>query len=373
MSKYDFEIGTEVHCRDGQCGRLHKVALDPHTQRVTDLIVQRGFLLTTDRVLPVELVEEATREGIRLSIPSRALREYPEYRELEFEEPAPEAQTGHYERNDVRCWRAGYRVACSEPVVPMVRKQAHLNVLPSRAVLERGTPVLNRDEHEIGTVDHLLVDPESGQVSHLVIRRGLLPYYPILPIARVESVTDEAVGVSLNDGEVEMLPRYRRRDSEDIETELRDQLRLANLRVPQVDLDAVAVSVEAGIVHLSGWVSDVRTKRRVEAVARAIEGVVDVQNELDTEMAMTARVQQALLSDPRTELSAIDVTNQPSSVITLKGVVDSVEVKEAAKEIAADQPGVLSVVNELEVKPDEDTPFLNARLLSLVMRREGTS
>jgi osmotically-inducible protein OsmY len=239
------------------------------------------------------------------------------------------------------------------------------------AVLERGTPVWNRDGYEIGTVDHLLIDPESGEVSHLVVRRGLLPYYPILPIAQVESVSDEAVSVSLTDGEVEMLPRYRRRDPEDVEAELRDQLRLADLRVSDVDLSGVEVSVEAGIVHLRGWVPDVRTKRRVEAVARAIEGVVDVQNKLDTEMAMTARVQHALLSDPRTELSAIDVINHHGGLITLKGVVDSVEVSQAAQEIAAAQQGVVSVVNELEVKPDEDTPFLNARLLSLAIRREG--
>jgi osmotically-inducible protein OsmY len=371
MAKFDFDIGTPVHCQDGRCGKLHKVVLDPHTQRVTDLIVERGFLLTTDRVLPVDLVEQATRERVTLSISSQALSEYPEHRMIEFEEPAPEVKAGHYDRGDVRCWVGRYRMACPEPVVPMVRRQVHEGVSPNRAVIERGTPVWNRDGREIGKVDHLLIDPKSGAVSHLVMRKGLLPYYPILPIDKVEAVTDKAVSVSLTDGELQLLPRYKRRDPEDIEAELRDRLRLADLRVPEVELGRVEVSAQAGIVLLKGWVPDVSTKRRVEAVARSIEGVVDVQNELDTQMAVAARVQHALLSDPRTELSAIDVANQSSGVIALEGVVDSVEVREAAKEIADETPGVLSVVNALKVEPDEDTPFLNARLLSLKMIAEN--
>jgi uncharacterized protein YrrD len=271
-----------VRCQDGQCGKLHKVILDPHTQRVTDLIVERGFLLTTDRVLPLDLVDQATRESVTLSISSQELSEYPEYRGVEFEEPAPESRAGDYDWRDVRYWVGGYRMACQQPVVPMVHRQMHKGVLPDRAVIERGTPVWKTDGNEIGKVDHLLVDPESGEVSHLVMRKGLLPYYPILPIDKVKSVTDKAVSVSLADGEIELLPRYKRRDAEDIEAELRDRLRLADLRVPDVELGAVEVSAQAGIVLLKGWVPDVRTKRRVEAVARSIAGVVDVQNELDT-------------------------------------------------------------------------------------------
>ena len=373
MAKFDFDIGTEVDCQDGRCGKLHKVVLDPHTRRVTDLIVERGFLLTTDRVVPVDLVGQATRERITLLISSQALSEYPRYKVVEFREPAPEVQSEHYDQGDVRCWVGRYGAVCPEPVVPMVRRQIREGVLPIRAVIERGTPVQDTGGSQIGKVDHLLVDQESGEVSHLVVRKGLLPYYPILPIEKVKSVTDKAVSVSLAEGELELLPRYRSRDAEDIEAELRDQLRLADLRVPGVELGQVEVSAQAGIVRLKGWVPDVRTKRRVEAVARSIEGVIDVQNELDTQMAATARVQYALLSDPRTELSAIDVVNLPSGGITLEGVVDSVAIREAAKEVAAETPGVLSVINELSVKPDEDTPFLNARLLSLKMMAEESS
>jgi osmotically-inducible protein OsmY len=61
------------------------------------------------------------------------------------------------------------------------------------------------------------------------------------------------------------------------------------------------------------------------------------------------RVSNALLEDPRTEEAIIDVANE-RGIITLTGSVDSEETRQAAEEIARDDQGVISVVNELKVK-----------------------
>lgn len=61
------------------------------------------------------------------------------------------------------------------------------------------------------------------------------------------------------------------------------------------------------------------------------------------------RVANALLEDPRTEEAIIDVAND-RGIITLTGTVQSEEIRRAAEEIARDQQGVISVVNELKVE-----------------------
>lgn len=61
------------------------------------------------------------------------------------------------------------------------------------------------------------------------------------------------------------------------------------------------------------------------------------------------RVANALLEDPRTEEAIIDVAND-RGMITLTGTVQSEEIRRAAEEIARDQQGVISVVNELKVE-----------------------
>jgi osmotically-inducible protein OsmY len=357
MAKYDLNIGTSVHCTDGDCGKLFKVVIDPHTQRVTDLIVKRGFLLTTDRVLPAGTVERATGEQIYLSVSSQDLAAYPEYREIEFQELAPAAKDGLYDEGDVRYWRQGYRMVCEAPVVPMVRSQVHKGVRADGAVIEQGTPVLNA-QGTVGYVDHLLIDAKKASVTHIVVRKGILPYYPVVPISAVTMVSDEAVSISLTKEQIKEMPRYKRRNAEDIEAEARD--RMAGLGFDQQKIDVV---VQGSIVRLIGHVQNIAAKRHAEAIVRAVEGVVEVENALETEMSILTRVRYALLSDPRTDLAAIDVVNE-HGVITLKGNVDDAQIREAAEAIAAEQPGVISVVNALKVEPDEDTGPLQAHLLA---------
>lgn len=357
MAKLDFDIGSRVHCTDGDCGRLRRVVVDPHTQRVTDLIVEKGFLLKKDRVLPADLVERTSDGDLYLGIPADALKNYPEYKDVSFTELAPEAKTGVYDRGDVRCWQQEYGTACPEPVVPMVKKEIHGGVDSDLAVVERGTPVKNK-RGTVGRVDHLLVDEATGEISHLVVRRGLIPYYPIVPMSEVRSLSDEAVTIDLTEEQVDDLVRYRSRDPEDIQTELAD--RMADLGF---DMEKIRIEVVGGVVQLQGWVPSVAAKRHAEAIARSVEGVVDVENMLDTDVSISTEVIHALLTDPRTDVSVIEVASQ-EGVVTLRGVVDTPQIRDAAAEIAAEQPGVLSVVNELQVKEDPYTAWLTVRSFS---------
>jgi osmotically-inducible protein OsmY len=127
----------------------------------------------------------------------------------------------------------------------------------------------------------------------------------------------------------------------------------------------IEIRVEANIVKLTGWVPTVVDKRHAEAIVRSVEGVIEVDNQLDTDVAIQTRVVYALLSDPRTVVSIIRVTTE-QGVVTLKGNVDDAEVRDAAEEVAAQQPGVISVVNELDIAPDRDTPKLKGRWFAMM-------
>lgn len=64
--------------------------------------------------------------------------------------------------------------------------------------------------------------------------------------------------------------------------------------------------------------------------------------------SLNERVVQALQNDPRTCEGMIDAANQ-QGVITLTGHVSSQEMREAADEIARQQPGVITVINDLTI------------------------
>lgn len=60
------------------------------------------------------------------------------------------------------------------------------------------------------------------------------------------------------------------------------------------DFDDVAVAVRGGVVHLQGLVSDSGARERIRDLALAIPGVVYVVNDLDTDVAVDARVAPAV-------------------------------------------------------------------------------
>jgi hypothetical protein len=149
-------------------------------------------------------------------------------------------------------------------------------LLQTRATIERGTPVRNRCG-TLGWIDHVLIDDGSDKVSHLVIRRGLLPYYPVLPVARVDLANGQTVRVAMTRDELDDLPLYRRRATRELEAELRH-----SLQADDDNWNQVKFSTKEGVVCLQGSVRDREARRRVIEIGRAVEGVIAVENELVT-------------------------------------------------------------------------------------------
>lgn len=70
------------------------------------------------------------------------------------------------------------------------------------------------------------------------------------------------------------------------------------------------------------------------------------------------KVQDALIDDPRTREASIEILNN-NGVITLGGIVPEAEISDAAESITKNISGVISVVNEIQVRADvdDDNPF----------------
>jgi hypothetical protein len=65
-------------------------------------------------------------------------------------------------------------------------------------------------------------------------------------------------------------------------------------------------------------------------------------------------VTEALVRDHRTDVAVVGITDR-DGVITLEGQVGDPDTRAAAEEIARQQPGVLDVVNRLEVRIEDVT------------------
>lgn len=349
MNKFDFNIGTTVHCKNGKCGKLQKLVVDPENMKVTDLIVQQGLILTEDRVVPVSDVDRATEDYVMLSINDIDLEDYPEYNSYKVDEVDPKsyqkAIRSYYIASPVGISPAGHYV----PVIQ--RRTVHVNLLPDQEVIGRGTPVYNKRK-EVGNVDHILVDTGSGELTHIVVNPGLFANSVVLPISMIRRIDKKGIFIDLDENEIDQFPEYSPRDDSEIIVDLRERLKTEAI------LDQIDITAKNGILTMRGSIPDIEAKRRLEYAARTLEGVLEVENNLRPGNVADSQVLAALAKDPRTEFSVIEVIDD-RGIVTLRGQLDSVEILQAALEIAESQPGVFRVINGLSIKEDRfSTAFL---------------
>lgn len=353
MAKLDLSIGAQVHCKDGHFGKLVKIVVDPQTQQVTDLIVEKGLLLKEDRVLPVSTVDRVSEGAVHLNVYCREMPDYTAYREMTVKEPAPDAYV------PTRTSMGGSEFgAMSEPTIPMIRRRIHQGISAGKTVIGKKTEVANLHK-PIGHIDHVVVDTSTGKIADLVVRRGLLSEYVVIPTARIEEVGEKDVLVSVDAEEVAQLPRYKPGSENEILGALHDRLHES---WPPV-FSGVKAAMDGGVLHLTGSVRSETLKCHAEELAH-INGVIDVQNDLvvDPEMVTESasngngnsrsilRASDALFSDPRTRDAQIDVVHD-RGVVILCGQVKNTETRNAAAEIVAQHAGAATVVNELVVEP----------------------
>jgi len=127
------------------------------------------------------------------------------------------------------------------------------------------------------------------------------------------------------------------------------------------------INVEShnGVIQLSGFVATDDEKARAAQLAKGIEGVRQVRNDivvreavasntLGTEIddaTLTAKVKAELIGNETTKARDIQVETQ-RGVVQLSGFVDTSEQKAEAARVARSVSGVREVRNDLQIKPD---------------------
>ena len=131
---------------------------------------------------------------------------------------------------------------------------------------------------------------------------------------------------------------------------------------PVTQARQIDVETYRGVVQLGGFVDSSEAKARAAELARSVEGVQEVRNDLrvgDADQStlgnkvddglITTQVKAKLIADTRTDAYKINVETQ-GGVVQLTGFVDSQDAKEQAGEVARTVDGVKSVDNDLEIR-----------------------
>lgn len=138
--------------------------------------------------------------------------------------------------------------------------------------------------------------------------------------------------------------------------ELRDKVNGELLWNSKVDAEAVAVSVKDGVVTLRGTVGDIAHRLEARRVAEGVQGVVDVDDQIEVrpldglqreDADLRGDVLQALMNDAQVP-DTVDV-HVKNTVVTLTGTVNDESQRDEAENAAGSVGGVTKVVDKIEV------------------------
>ena len=208
----------------------------------------------------------------------------------------------------------------------------------------------------------MLLDPDTGRVTHFVVRKGrFLPRHVIVPVDWAAEMTPDVVRLAAGREQLAALPEYRP-DDEIAEKVLEAFRSYPPLRrvihgigryeapLSPYEEDTVRVLVQDGVVTLEGNVETSAYKSMAALLAREVPGVREVRNLLVSDDQLEPAVVSALLTDPRTKRAVRARVESDLGVITLTGQALDKKARADAERVAYDVPGVRWVVNRLRVQ-----------------------
>lgn len=155
----DIPLDAKVECTDGYAGRSSHVIINPITKKLTHFVVQYKHQEgTVDRLVPVEKVVQTGPDLIRLNVTNDELAEMEPFTDSHF----IKVDVPDYDYIHVMPYHA-------LPTKTVDKSVTDELIPPDELAVRRGAKVEATDG-SVGQIEGFLVDPESGHISHLLLR-----------------------------------------------------------------------------------------------------------------------------------------------------------------------------------------------------------
>jgi uncharacterized protein YrrD len=216
----ELKEGTRVFTPGGEeVGRVNRFVLDPATNEVTHVVIEKGWLLPEDKVVPFEMVSTAADDKVVLREEVGDFDELPPFEEAHFipatDDPTRPGPAGDplYPYAPAYYWYPS-RMDVGFPgpglgYYPGVPAETTRNIPAGTIPLKEGANVMSSDDEHVGDVERLFVDADSNKVTHFLVSQGLLfTDRKLVPAHWVSSVEENKVYLAVPSRLLERLPSY---------------------------------------------------------------------------------------------------------------------------------------------------------------------
>ena len=217
----EIKEGMSVLTPSGEeVGRINRFVLDPATNEVTHVVIQKGWLLPEDKVLPFAMVNSTIEGKLVLNDEISDFDGLPPFEETHFvramddyiEDPTRVTDSA-YQYTPGYYWypsqaNIGYPgIGLGPNALPI--GETRRNIPEDSIPLKEGANIMSSDDKHVGDVERILVDPDTNEVTHFVISQGLLfKDRKLVPIHWVNSVEEDNVYLVVSSTVLDRLPSY---------------------------------------------------------------------------------------------------------------------------------------------------------------------
>jgi uncharacterized membrane protein/sporulation protein YlmC with PRC-barrel domain len=186
----EFPINVDVICTDGQYGKSTAVIVDPATERVSHIAVSDPERMYTEYLVPVREISGADNSKILLQCTKSDVEKMDKFAEADFLE-VPYYGYSNYD-------------GTFDPMAGVYRKE---NLPEGKVAITKGMAVEAVDGH-VGIVDELVIDQETGGVTHIVMRSGHIwgNAEVSIPVDQIKEVDPLAVYLDRDKDSIKTLP-----------------------------------------------------------------------------------------------------------------------------------------------------------------------
>lgn len=224
MKQIELKEGTSVFTPHGrEVGKINRIVLDPETNEITHIVVQKGWLFSEDKVIPFDRVRSTNDDKVVLDVNINDFDQLPPFEETHYvgisdgdkaarttpadAYPADVFVPGFY-------WYPPYGFAGNQayglPYYTWPRTETEQNIPANTVALKKGTRVLTSDEKHVGNVEQLMLEPNSRKVTHFLISEGFFfKDRKLIPANWIKSATDDEVRLNVSSGVLNRVPAYQ--------------------------------------------------------------------------------------------------------------------------------------------------------------------
>ena len=221
-----YKQNTPVFTPSGaRVGQIDRVVMDPKTRMVTFLVVRKGVLFTIDKVVPVELVSEATEERVTLQHEAGDLATLPPFEETQYL-PLDWAQQAAAEVNPPSANASAgtslapplfwYPTVGAQPWAsprwsgPAFEAHTEMNIPSNEVAIKKGASVTTSDGKHVGSIDEVITRAHDNKATHFVVSQGsIFKTHKAIPVEWINEITDSDVKLGVLPEMLELLPEIQ--------------------------------------------------------------------------------------------------------------------------------------------------------------------